>query len=102
MNIWWGDADILRRIIRCHAYLYYTLDDPSISDGTYDMLMKRLEKLEQKNPSVIPKNSPTQLVGEAISMIRGSGKTKEEIVKTLKTLTTTLCILHPKKKRRKQ
>lgn len=102
MNIWWGNADTLRRIIRCHAYLYYTLDDPSISDGTYDMLITRLKKLEQRNPSVIPKNSPTQLVGEGISMIRGSGKTKEEIVKTLKTLTTTLCILDSKKKRRRR
>lgn len=42
---------------------YYVLDDPSVDDYTYDMLMQELKKLEEQYPEVYDPNSPTQRVG---------------------------------------
>ncbi|MGN0586988.1 MAG: NAD-dependent DNA ligase LigA [Oscillospiraceae bacterium] len=42
---------------------YYVLDDPSVDDYTYDMLMQELKKLEEEYPEVYDPNSPTQRVG---------------------------------------
>lgn len=51
--------------INYHDYRYYVLDDPEISDAQYDRLMKRLQKLEKKYPSLLTPDSPTQRVGGA-------------------------------------
>lgn len=48
-----------------HAYAYYTLDDPLISDAQYDALYQQLEALEQETGLVLPE-SPTQRVGDRI------------------------------------
>lgn len=87
---WWDNIDILRRVIRCHAYLYYTLAEPLISDATYDKLYTRLKELETNDPSLITSDSPTQLVGEGISLMRWSGKTKEEVTKMLNDIGNAL------------
>ena len=53
----------LRDQINDHNYHYYVLDDPIVSDSQYDMLMRELEMLENENPNLITRNSPTQRVG---------------------------------------
>lgn len=42
---------------------YYVLDDPSVDDYTYDMLMQELKKLEEEYPELYDPNSPSQRVG---------------------------------------
>ncbi len=56
-------VDELRLIIRQHDYRYYVLDNPSITDQEYDVLMKRLIALESQFPELISADSPTQRVG---------------------------------------
>jgi len=53
----------LRKEIRYHNDLYYNNDNPEISDYEWDMLMKRLKDLEKMFPSLLTKDSPTQVVG---------------------------------------
>ncbi len=53
----------LRSLIAYHAYRYYTLDAPEISDAEYDALMRELETLEARHPEAITPDSPTQRVG---------------------------------------
>ncbi len=53
----------LRDEINYHAYRYYTLDDPIISDAEYDRLMNELRALEEAHPELITPDSPTQRVG---------------------------------------
>ena len=53
----------LRRSIEQHAYRYYTLDAPSISDVEYDALIHELRRLEVEHPELITRDSPTQRVG---------------------------------------
>ena len=53
----------LRQLIRHHAYLYYVLDAPEISDAEYDALMNRLRELEGAHPELVTPDSPTQRVG---------------------------------------
>lgn len=45
-----------------YAYEYYTLDNPSISDETYDSLYDELVNLE-KETGIVLSNSPTQRIG---------------------------------------
>lgn len=47
-----------------HAYRYYVLDDPSITDYEYDKLYRELEELEEKYPEYILPYSPTRRVGD--------------------------------------
>ncbi len=42
---------------------YYDLDAPVVSDYEYDMLLRKLEQLEQEHPELITPDSPTQRVG---------------------------------------
>lgn len=53
----------LRKKIRYYSDLYYNEDSPAISDYEYDMLMNKLKDLEIKFPSLLTKNSPTQIIG---------------------------------------
>lgn len=52
----------LREQLEHHNRLYHSLDTPEITDAEYDVLLRRLEKLEQDNGLVDPQ-SPTQRVG---------------------------------------
>ena len=53
----------LRKQINDHNYQYYVLDNPIISDGEYDKLLKELELIENKYPQYITPESPTQRIG---------------------------------------
>jgi len=50
-----------------HAYRYYVLDAPVVSDAEYDELMRELESIEQAHPSLRTPDSPTQRVAGALS-----------------------------------
>ncbi len=56
----------LRSRINYHDYRYYVLDDPDISDVEYDRLMRSLQKMEKKYPSLLTPDSPTQRVGGSL------------------------------------
>jgi len=62
-----GSIDELRDVLRFHEYRYYILNDPLISDTEYDLLYKKLEKLEKEYPSLITPDSPTQRVGNSLN-----------------------------------
>lgn len=53
----------LRELIHQHDYNYYVLNEPTISDREYDLLMQELIELENKYPFLITPDSPTQRVG---------------------------------------
>jgi DNA ligase (NAD+) len=53
----------LREEIEYHNYRYYALDQPEISDAQYDLLLRKLEKIEEQYPELRTLNSPTQRVG---------------------------------------
>jgi DNA ligase (NAD+) len=53
----------LREEIEYHNYRYYALDQPEISDAQYDLLLRKLEKIEEQYPELRTPNSPTQRVG---------------------------------------
>lgn len=53
----------LRKEIDEHNYRYYVLNEPTISDKDFDLLMSNLESLESKYPELITSTSPTQRVG---------------------------------------
>ena len=46
-----------------HNYNYYVMDNPTISDYEYDMLLRKLKSLEEEYPEYALPNSPTQRVG---------------------------------------
>ncbi len=52
----------LRQAIAYHAYRYYVLDDPVISDAEYDALWRELVALEAAHPELVTPDSPTQRV----------------------------------------
>ena len=80
-----------------HAYRYYVLDDPIISDGEYDRLYDELVALEKQSGVVLP-DSPTIRVGDKplskFEQVRHRGKlfsldkcqSKEEMLAWLKKL----------------
>ncbi|XKF12651.1 NAD-dependent DNA ligase LigA [Knoellia locipacati] len=49
-----------------HQFAYHVKDSPTVSDGEYDALMKRLNALEDEYPSLRTPESPTQSVGGAV------------------------------------
>jgi DNA ligase (NAD+) len=52
----------LSRTIDEHAFRYYVLDSPTVSDAEYDTLLRELQALEEKHPSLRTADSPTQKV----------------------------------------
>ena len=63
--------EILRDAVRRHAFRYYVLDEPTISDAEYDALWRELAQLEAEHPELITPDSPTQRVpGEASERFR--------------------------------
>lgn len=55
----------LRLLLTEHAYYYYVLDDPRISDGEYDRFFQELLQIEKSHPDWITPDSPSQRVGGA-------------------------------------
>ena len=60
-------AEWLRNELRRHNDLYYKHNSPEISDRDFDLLMKRLEKLEAEHPELDSPDSPTHKVGSDLS-----------------------------------
>ncbi|MGN1135852.1 MAG: NAD-dependent DNA ligase LigA [Oscillospiraceae bacterium] len=59
----------LRTTLEKYNYEYYVMDNPSVEDYTYDMMMQELKALEEKYPELADPNSPTQRVGgEALNV----------------------------------
>lgn len=58
-------AKTLREAVEYHAYQYYVLDQPEITDGAYDSLFRELVNLEEVYPELRSADSPTQRVGGA-------------------------------------
>ena len=54
----------LRKQIVHHAYRYYVLADPIVSDAEYDALVEQLIEMERAYPELITPDSPTQRVAE--------------------------------------
>jgi DNA ligase (NAD+) len=59
--------DSLRKEIEEHNNRYYVLNEPSISDFEYDILINELDNLEKKFPEFANENSPTRHVGSDIT-----------------------------------
>src|SRR5690349_3240817 len=57
----------LRREIERHNRLYYTQDNPEISDAEWDALFRELQALEAANPQLVTPDSPTQRVGAKVA-----------------------------------
>ena len=57
----------LREELNLHNYNYYVLDTPTISDFEFDIKLKQLQELEEKNPNLFDSNSPSQRVGGTIT-----------------------------------
>lgn len=53
----------LRELIKKHDLLYYSKNEPIITDQEYDLLLKELKLLEESNPELVTPDSPTQTVG---------------------------------------
>jgi DNA ligase (NAD+) len=57
----------LCRDIWYHNKLYYIDHDPEISDHEFDVLLKKIEAVEEKHPEWVTPDSPTQRVGEMLT-----------------------------------
>lgn len=53
--------------IQRHDELYYSKSSPEITDYEYDLLLKKLEKIEHEHPDWIIASSPTQRITEALT-----------------------------------
>ena len=58
------EYESLIKILQKHDLLYYSHSKPEISDYEYDMLLKKLEEIEDSHPDWILPHSPSQRVGE--------------------------------------
>jgi DNA ligase (NAD+) len=63
-----------------HRFRYHTQDAPTISDGEYDRLIKRLNVLEDEYPDLRTPDSPTQQVGAAISTLFTAVEHRERLM----------------------
>jgi DNA ligase (NAD+) len=61
------DYETLVAEIRKHDRLYYVENKPVISDYEYDLLLKKLEKMEEAHPEWVTETSPTQRVKDPLS-----------------------------------
>ncbi len=57
----------LRQVLHEHNYKYYVLNNPTISDQDFDLLMHELQDLEERHPEMYDPNSPSQRVGSDLS-----------------------------------
>ena len=53
----------LRHLLDYHAYRYYMLDAPEITDAAFDGLLVELQRIEAKFPDLVTPDSYTQRVG---------------------------------------
>ncbi len=57
------EIELLKQQLNEYNYQYYILDAPTISDAEYDLIFKKLKKIESAHPELITRDSPTQRVG---------------------------------------
>ncbi len=57
----------LRQQLEYHAYRYYALDDPEITDAAFDALLRELQDIEARYPELVTPDSYTQHVGGYVS-----------------------------------
>ncbi len=57
----------LRKELHEHNHRYYVLNQPTIGDMEFDMMMRELQDLETKHPDMADSNSPTQRVGSDLN-----------------------------------
>ena len=57
----------LRHLLDYHAYRYYMLDAPEITDAAFDKLLVELQQLEAAYPDLVTPDSYTQRVGGYVS-----------------------------------
>ena len=57
----------LRKELHEHNHRYYVLNQPTIGDMEFDMMMRELQDLEDKYPDMADPNSPTQRVGSDLN-----------------------------------
>ena len=61
----------LRELLAHHAHLYYTLDQPELSDEAYDSLARELKALESEHPELRSAQSVTErVVGGALPELK--------------------------------
>ena len=53
----------LRHLLDYHAYRYYALDAPEITDAAFDKLLVELQQIEAAYPDLVTSSSYTQRVG---------------------------------------
>ena len=59
--------ELLKDTLRYHEWKYSIKNSPVLADKEYDLLFKKLEKLEQANPQFITADSPTQRVSNDLN-----------------------------------
>ncbi len=57
----------LRKELHEHNYKYYVLNQPTVSDQDFDMMMHELQDLEARHPELADPDSPTQRVGSDLN-----------------------------------
>lgn len=57
----------LRHLLDYHAYRYYALDAPEITDAAFDKLLVELQQIEKAYPELVTGDSYTQRVGGFVS-----------------------------------
>ena len=57
----------LRHLLDYHAYRYYALDAPEITDAAFDKLLVELQQIEAAHPELVTPDSYTQRVGGYVS-----------------------------------
>lgn len=60
-------AEELRKTINEHNHRYYVLNQPSISDFEFDLLLNELQTIEKNFPELITSDSPTMRVGSDLT-----------------------------------
>ncbi len=61
--------DNLSETLKYHNRKYYIEDSPEIEDYIYDAMLRELEELEEQFPQFKKEDSPTQMVGGAVSKL---------------------------------
>ena len=57
----------LRHLLDYHAYRYYALDAPEITDAEFDRMLVELQQIEAAHPELVTPDSYTQRVGGFVS-----------------------------------
>ena len=65
-------VEYLSDTLKYHNRKYYIEDSPEIEDFEYDAMLRELEDLEKEFPQFLRDDSPTQLVGGAVSKLFSS------------------------------